>query len=990
MRWLMLALPPLLFAQEPEVIVQQGHSNIVRSVDFSPDGKYIVSGGADKRAILWDARTGLELKRLVGHNEQVYCVKFSPDGKIIATSSFDAIIRLWDAQTCALLRTYVGPGCGAESIQFSRDGKLAISAGGAGVIGLWNVSDATEIRAIAGHENQISQVVFSNSENEIVSGSMDETIRVWDVKTGAEKLKIKSPYGWVDSVAVIENDKYIVSGNRQNTTTVWDFATGKEVHTFKTKGPAKVAYIDGRLVAVGWGVIIYDFATRKEIYSTEKSYSGLTSIAVSPDRKYVACGCYESAILLLDSSSGRLLKILTGHTPAIRSVTFTPTCLATYLHKMNFSGTVSQYRFWDLQTVKEWRAPVAELQGNWLMGMSPRGKYVLTTEPTGFFEPFKNTIYEVATGAQVFTFNAHEMQPTDIAFSADENMVAIGSRTLDSGELTVWSISAKKRLAQINDGLALLGHLAFSPDGKLLAASALSRMHIWSTESWKEIRSLDALSPIVFSPDSKRIFATTVAKGKEISCWDVNSGEALFTLPSHCAYVYAMRLSEDGKMLAVGGDGVKVWNIETKSEVGHFKGHTDSVSEIDFRGDMMVTAGDDGMVKFWNVKSGSEIATIVPIDSSDYIIVTHDGYYTASKGAVDKVGFRIGERTFPFDQFDLRFNRPDIVLERIGMGSPQLIEAYRNAHLKRLRKMGLTEEMLARDFHLPEVALLTRDIPVTTAQKILKFRVRASDSEVLLDRLQVVVNDVPAFGLAGVRVHERKIETDITVELSCGRNKIQVYAMNERGGSSLKETFEVTYDGAEPPRATCVVSIGVSNYNVKEYSLKYAAKDAADIAAFLSSDKTLKLMDGAATRDGILKAKEFLAQSKVDDTVVVFIAGHGTLDDDLNYFFCPADTDFDNPAKRGLTYDDIEGLLDGIPARRKLLLMDTCHSGEVDKESVEVPMGKNVVVARDFRGLKPVRKKGGLGLRNSFELVQELFAHGRDGHFQRRRQRIRV
>ena len=67
---------------------------------------------------------------------------------------------------------------------------------------------------------------------------------------------------------------------------------------------------------------------------------------------------------------------------------------------------------------------------------------------------------------------------------------------------------------------------------------------------------------------------------------------------------------------------------------------------------------------------------------------------------------------------------------------------------------------------------------------------------------------------------------------------------------------------------------------------------------------------------------------------MIFVAGHGVLDDQFDYYFGTYDMDFSNPSDKGLPYEQLEGILDGIKANKKILIMDTCHSGEIDKEDV--------------------------------------------------------
>ena len=83
---------------------------------------------------------------------------------------------------------------------------------------------------------------------------------------------------------------------------------------------------------------------------------------------------------------------------------------------------------------------------------------------------------------------------------------------------------------------------------------------------------------------------------------------------------------------------------------------------------------------------------------------------------------------------------------------------------------------------------------------------------------------------------------------------------------------------------------------------------------------------------------------------------------------------FDKPEEGGLAYDELENLLDSIPARKKLMLIDACHSGEVDKDDL---IAMNATDKKLIKGLKPVayKNEGHLGLKNSFELMQSLFVN---------------
>jgi uncharacterized caspase-like protein len=224
--------------------------------------------------------------------------------------------------------------------------------------------------------------------------------------------------------------------------------------------------------------------------------------------------------------------------------------------------------------------------------------------------------------------------------------------------------------------------------------------------------------------------------------------------------------------------------------------------------------------------------------------------------------------------------------------------------------------------------------------------------------------------------------------LNRGTNEISISALNDRGAESLSETHVITYEPATQVKPDLyIMAFGVSEYRNDQMNLNFAAKDARDLVRLFGAQKDSyskvlidTLLDHQATAFNILDLRKKLLNTKVDDRVILFIAGHGLLDKNLDYYLGTHDVDFGDPAVKGLAYEKLEQLLDGIPARNKILLMDACHSGEIDKEEVALaaaPVEEQKQVK--FRAI-PGTSVQKVGLENSFELMKELFSDLRKGN----------
>jgi FKBP-type peptidyl-prolyl cis-trans isomerase/cold shock CspA family protein len=299
----------------------KGHSDAVFSVSFSPDGKRIVSGSADKTLKVWDAQTGRETLKLNGHLAIVLSVSFSPDGKRIVSGSLDKTVKVWDAQTGQETLTLNGHSRAVSSVGFSRDGKLIVS-GGDSSVKVWDVKTGRETLTLKGHSGGVTSVSFSPNGKQIVSGSGEYNkpgeIKIWNATTGEGTLTptLRGHSHFVRSVSFSPDGTRIVSGggevpfnNKPGEVKVWDAQTGQETLTLRglSNGVGSVSFSpDGKRIVSGSAdktVKVWDAQTGQETLTLNGHSSEVTSVSFSPDGKRIVSGSYDRSLKVWDISS---------------------------------------------------------------------------------------------------------------------------------------------------------------------------------------------------------------------------------------------------------------------------------------------------------------------------------------------------------------------------------------------------------------------------------------------------------------------------------------------------------------------------------------------------------------------------------------------------------------------------------------------------------------------------------------------------------------
>ena len=203
-----------------------GHSFLVESVCWSPDGRWIASGSRDNSAKVWDASTG-KCQWTVPVDSGVLCVSFSPNGEIIAAGDEAGNIHFFDARTAANSKPSIsGHSDWVESVCFSADGKLVASGSRDNSAKVWDASTGACQSTLSGHSDHVRCLAWSKGGKMLASGSDDWTIKIWDPISGACESSWRGHKAKVNCVVFAPDSMSVASGSGEhgkndNTIKIW-------------------------------------------------------------------------------------------------------------------------------------------------------------------------------------------------------------------------------------------------------------------------------------------------------------------------------------------------------------------------------------------------------------------------------------------------------------------------------------------------------------------------------------------------------------------------------------------------------------------------------------------------------------------------------------------------------------------------------------------------------------------------------------------------
>ena len=269
-------------AGPPKLMVALGHQDFVASAAFSPDGKFVLTGGGDNNARLWETASGDEIRVFIGHSREVLTVAFSPDRTRILTGSADGSAILWD-------------------------------------------TDRGTILHLLKHDGPVNSVAFSDGGRQVLSGSSDGSARLWYSASGTAIKTFDAHAGAVYSVAISHDGSQLLAGYDDGSARLWDIASAVVVHRFKTGGRVNAVAIspDGRHLLTGGedhrtAVVGLVVERRREISRVQARRFGAVR-GISRDGKQVLTGCDDNFGRLWDADTGKQIRQF-RHDGVVRSI----------------------------------------------------------------------------------------------------------------------------------------------------------------------------------------------------------------------------------------------------------------------------------------------------------------------------------------------------------------------------------------------------------------------------------------------------------------------------------------------------------------------------------------------------------------------------------------------------------------------------------------------------------------------------------------------
>lgn len=809
------------------------------------------------------------------------------------------------------------------------------------------------------HTAPIKRLATDREGRWVVTASHDKTARVWEVASGRLLRVWRPPQGDGD-----EGKLYAVALSPDGTT----MALG-----------GWTQFHDGQntLAPDGHSIYLVDRESGRLLHRIAGLPNVVTHLAYSPDGRWLGASLGDAGVRLFDAASGTEAGRDADYKGASYSAHFRAD--SRRLVTTCEDGQVRLYAVeaGHLRLLRSTRPGGGP--DPYFARFSPDGRSLAVgfTDSTIVQVLDAETLTEVARPATTGVDNGNL---GTVAWSADGRFLFAAGRWNVEGKWPVrrWTVGRWTEFKDVPLAAHTVMDLAPLPDGGLLFAAAdptwggLSRegqvvrrqdsvladfrghgnelrlsadglrVRFGYEYGGREAATFDLSSRSLGSDDPSLTAARTEAPGLTIEGWKNTTtprlnGQAVELRPYETSR--SLAIAADGRHFVLGAD----WSLRFYERTGHERwqipvpGAAWAVN-LSADGRYVVAGYADGTIRWHRVTDGKELLVLFPHnDRQRWIAWTPEGYFDASPGAEDLIGYHLNRDRdqagdfVPARQLWETFYQPGLIAHRLDAdGDARVAQmVQQRGDIRQLLTVAppvleLLSPAEGESDGTYRVKLRTTHLGQGTGRVVLRV-----DGQELAGRRQA-----PALTPGGV--------VEMPLELAEGTREVTAELIDGRGIGSKPVTAHIQVRGKPQaePATLHVLAVGVTNYRDRAMAqgVAFAAKDAQDVAAALERGgrgvyrqvRARVLPDAQATRDDIRNAgQEMALQVRPQDAFIIYFAGHG-MSIDGDYYFLPWETRYTSYAalkEQGFSADMLRSLLRAIPASKVLVLLDTCSSG---------------------------------------------------------------
>lgn len=837
-----------------------------------------------------------------------------------------------------------------------------------------------------GHMAAIRAVVFTQDGTQLISAGDDKSIRVWDVASGQTVRVLRGEIGdgaagKILALAISPDGKWLAAGGQmqdridgEHEIRLYDFATGEIVALLHgTKGMVlSLAFsADGKLLAAGSSgdiAIVWDVQKRTLLHELKGQGADVNRVAFSLDGERLITAGDDRRALLWRVRDGRLL----ARTRALRGKVF-GLAISPVTGDVALSTQEGEITIVDDRAMRPLRTITVKGAEFVSLSFSPDGRSLLTGAGAA---PFQCLVFDVDGADQpLLIYRAHQQIVAATAFSPDGRLaVTAGGR---DNEIHLWDARTGMLVRAMQGRGTPVFSVGFSANSREVA---FGQTNVFRSNN--DRGPLEFLLPLPGpAPDqhiglltrdsahtrsfSRAAVATgqlTLAHrrggnfGYDAELDIIRAGKPAATIhrDENTGYVHnAYTFTPDGKTVIAGsGNGVMTAHgIDGTNRLPGFSGHLSDVWAVAVSPDgrLLASGADDQTMRLWNVATRELIVTLFVAKDGEWVMWTPQGYYLSTPGGDDLVGWHINRgagKSADFiaaRQLKEHFFRPDIVDDAIRRASAK--EAVETAAPSGFTVAELSARLPpelkaisppAKSVHTSGQAVITLAVADDARDPVQSYTITVAGRRVPITTAQP--DSAASHGPGGRLVA-------FEIPLAAGSNVVRITARN-RTGESLPVEFamEQSGEGALDSRGTLyILAVGIDDYSSGAANLPRLNYAGADAKAFEVEMRrrlggahgrveSRVLVSGAGGEHepvfaNVAAALALLRQAGPNDTVVVFLAGHGD-NESGDYYFIPANAMRDGNKWRQDTVLPWSALLNDLimASGRRLLFVDTCRS----------------------------------------------------------------